>query len=136
MFSDKIKEDLPSASEYIGLRVAAGLSPKSIEAAEVGLNNSIYCLSIRDDEEKLVGMGRIIGDGGCFFQIVDIAVDPAYQGQGFGKAIMYKLNEFLEKQAPEGAYVSLLADVPADRLYKKFGFEYTAPSSVGMFKRF
>ncbi|WP_373454357.1 hypothetical protein [Cereibacter changlensis] len=27
-------------------------------------------------------MGRLIGDGGCFFQIVDIAVDPSHQGQG------------------------------------------------------
>lgn len=31
---------------------------------------------------RAVGMGRVIGDGGCFFQIVDIAVDPADQGQG------------------------------------------------------
>ena len=25
-------------------------------------------------------MGRVIGDGGCFFEVVDIAVVPAHRG--------------------------------------------------------
>ena len=33
-------------------------------------------------------MGRVIGDGGLFFQVVDIAVEPAHQGRGLGKAIV------------------------------------------------
>lgn len=35
-------------------------------------------------------MGRVIGDGGTTFQIVDIAVDPDYQGQGYGRVILEK----------------------------------------------
>jgi GNAT superfamily N-acetyltransferase len=34
-------------------------------------------------------MGRVIGDGGTTFQIVDIAVDPDYQGQGYGRVILF-----------------------------------------------
>ncbi|MFD2882298.1 hypothetical protein ACFTAO_51075 [Paenibacillus rhizoplanae] len=30
-------------------------------------------------------MGRVIGDGGCFFQVTDIAVKPSFQGRGLGK---------------------------------------------------
>lgn len=82
------------------------------------------------------GMGRIIGDGGCFFQIVDIAVNPVYQGKGLGKLIMAKITSYLDEEAPKGAYVSLIADVPADRLYQKFGFDYTYPKSVGMYKKY
>ncbi|MFN7125708.1 MAG: GNAT family N-acetyltransferase, partial [Allorhizobium sp.] len=36
---------------------------------------------------------------------------------------------------PKSAYVSLIADVPANRLYSQFGFDETAPRSVGMARR-
>ena len=38
----------------------------------------------------------------------------------------------LTANAPTSAYVSLIADVPADRLYAQFGFKPTAPRSLGM----
>ena len=40
-------------------------------------------------------MGRVIGDGGTTFQIVDIAVDPDYQGQGYGRVILEKIMEYI-----------------------------------------
>ncbi|WP_371264781.1 GNAT family N-acetyltransferase [Paenibacillus sp. CF384] len=117
------------------MRLAAGLSPRDEAAASIALKNSIYAVSLRVSG-RLVGMGRIIGDGGCFYQVVDIAVDPAFQGRGLGKQIMTELMNDMDAHAPAGAYVSLLADVPADRLYQKFGFTYTAPQSLGMFKNY
>jgi len=33
-------------------------------------------------------MGRVVGDGGCFHQVVDIAVLPRHQGKEVGKRIM------------------------------------------------
>lgn len=80
-------------------------------------------------------MGRVIGDGGCFLQIVDIAVRPDYQGQGLGKVIMNELMDYLKRETPADAYVSLIADQPADKLYLKYGFRYTAPDSLGMYLR-
>lgn len=127
--------EVPSAEEYVAMRVRAGLSPKDVKASEIGLKNSIFAVSIRD-QSTLIGMGRIIGDGGCFYQIVDIAVDPKYQGQGLGKRIMSELTSFLDSNVPKGAYVSLIADLPADKLYEKFGFNYTSPKSVGMYRTF
>jgi len=126
----------PEADEYIALRIAAGLSPKSIEGAKIGLQHSVFAVTLRNADKQLVGMGRIIGDGGCFYQIVDIAVDPAYQGKGYGKTIMTELMNYLDHQAPKDAYVSLIADVPADQLYQKYGFALTAPRSVGMYKKY
>ncbi|MGE1080630.1 GNAT family N-acetyltransferase, partial [Bacillus subtilis] len=72
------------------------------------------------------------GDGGCFFQVVDIAVKPEHQGRGLGKAIMNALMEHVKSEFPASAYVSLIADVPANKLYEKFGFKETAPRSLGM----
>lgn len=132
----QVLNEAPTPEEYVQLRLATGLSPKSIEAARVALPNSVFATTIRDDQGQLIAMGRIIGDGGCFYQIVDIAVHPTQQGQGLGRFIMSELMEYLEQHAPKSAYVSLIADVPADALYKKFGFQYTSPSSVGMYKRY
>ena len=47
-----------------------------------------------------IGMGRIIGDGGCFFRVVDIAVLPEHQGKGLGKRIMKALTDHLSEQVP------------------------------------
>lgn len=125
----------PEPEEYNSLRVVAGLSPKDLEGSKTGLQNSLFIVVLRE-ANKLVGMGRVVGDGGCFFHIVDIAVDPDYQGKGLGKRIMSELVKYLDETAPKGSYVSLIADIPADGLYKKYGFEYTYPKSVGMYKRY
>jgi ribosomal protein S18 acetylase RimI-like enzyme len=77
-------------------------------------------------------MGRVVGDGALFFQIVDVAVEPEHQGQGLGKKILEALMTELRQRVPAEAYVSLIADGEAHRLYEQFGFELTAPASVGM----
>ncbi|OOY02930.1 GNAT family N-acetyltransferase [Thioclava sp. F28-4] len=125
---------VPSVAEYMRLRSVAGLSAFSEEAAGKGLAGTLYAVVI-EHEGAAVGMGRLIGDGGCFVQVVDIAVDPRYQGQGLGKAIMSELTSFITEHLPASAYISLIADIPANSLYEKFGFEETAPRSVGMARR-
>ncbi|MFC9711426.1 GNAT family N-acetyltransferase [Paenibacillus sp. NPDC056933] len=124
----------PSAAEYLALRKIAGLSAMSKEGAEMGLPNSLFAVCLRKENE-IVGMGRVIGDGGCFFQVVDIAVHPEYQGKGYGKLIMSEIMNYLRERVPARGLVSLLADVPADRLYAQFGFAYTRPKSEGMWWR-
>jgi hypothetical protein len=42
------------------------------------------------------------------------------------------LVDYVDKHAPE-AYVSLVADTPAQRLYPQFGFKTVEPS-IGMFR--
>jgi hypothetical protein len=48
-----------------------------VEAATQGLANTWYAVSIRR-QRQCIAMGRIVGEGGCFFHIVDIAVQPEY----------------------------------------------------------
>ena len=126
-----IRLAIPAIATYQLLRVAAGMSAKSTEAAAKGLPNSLFAVQVLLGDE-VVGMGRIIGDGGCFFQVVDIAVLPAHQGKGLGKLIMREIRQFIDSDVPESAYVSLIADGQAQDLYAQFGFRHTAPASVGM----
>lgn len=130
----KIIREAPGVSDYLKLRDLAGMSPRSEEGAAIGLANSLFAVSLHD-EKGLAGMGRIIGDGGCVMQVVDIVVRPDLQGRGLGKTIMGEIMGFLERHAPPLTYVSLIADVPADKLYRQFGFEYAAPGGHGMFWR-
>ena len=122
---------IPAIATYQQLRIAAGLSAKTAEAAAKGLPNSLFAVQVLLGDD-VVGMGRIIGDGGCFCQVVDIAVLPAHQGQGLGKLIMREIRQFIDSDVPESAYVSLIADGQAQDLYAQFGFKHTAPASVGM----
>jgi ribosomal protein S18 acetylase RimI-like enzyme len=125
----------PLPKDYINLRVEAGMSEKSMEAASIGLRHSLFAVSIYR-VSNLVAMGRLIGDGGAFFQIVDIAVKPDHQGNGLGKLVMEEIMAYLEQHTYVGSYVSLIADDPANKLYEKFGFSYTNPESHGMYRKF
>lgn len=126
-----IRAQIPTPEEYVRLREVAGLSAFSREAVEAGLKGTVFA-ALALHQNSVVGMGRLIGDGGCFFQIVDVAVEPAHQGRGLGKAIMSALMAHVEAELPSTAYVSLIADVPANKLYERFGFGETAPRSLGM----
>lgn len=126
-----IEARTPSVEDYLRLRAAGGLSAFSREAAEISLQGTVFSTLVLH-RGMTVGMGRLIGDGGCFFQIVDIVLEPAHRGQGLGKAIMSSLMAHVETELPRTAYVSLIADVPANTLYEQFGFKETAPRSLAM----
>ena len=131
----------PSVENYISLRAFTGLTPKTLQAATVGLANTLFAVQIVESSspDTMVGMGRMIGDGGCFFLIVDIAVLPAHQGKGLGKMIMKELKNWMDKNVPKSGTALLFADGRANELYKQFEFVETAgltPSSVGMACRY
>ncbi len=128
----EIKHHIPDIDSYIRLRKNTGLSPRSRKAAELGLPNSLFAVTAYDGE-KVVGMGRVIGDGGCNYEVVDVAIEPKYQGKGLGRSVMEAIMTYLEDGAPKGSYISVIADVPA--LYEKFGFKLCSPDSEGMYIR-
>lgn len=78
-----IRLAIPALATYRQLRVAAGLSAKTTEAAAKGLPNSLFAVQVLYGD-AVVGMGTVIGDG------------------------------------------------QAQALYAQFGFQHTAPASVGM----
>ena len=126
----RVECEVPSVADYRRLRDIAGLTRRSLAAAEAGLPKTAVGVVARLGEEA-VGMGRAVGDG-LFYQIVDIAVAPDHQGRGLGGRIMALLMDELARIAPAEAYVSLIADGEAHRLYGRFGFAATAPASIGM----
>ncbi len=124
-----VMEETPSIEDYLRIRKHAGLSAKSRDAAAKGLPNSLFAVTVFCQGEA-VGMGRVIGDGGCFYQVVDIAVVPAHQDRGLGRRIMQRIMGFIEENALPGCYVSLIANDGA--FYVPFGFCNVSPPDDGM----
>lgn len=125
------RPEIPGVEEYRRLRELCELSPKTLEAAEKGLPNGLFSTTIRHDGQ-LVAMGRVVGDGGCNFEVIDIAVHPDHQRRGLGSRIMQAIKDYLDENAPESAYITLIADHHSPALYSKFGFEPVTPKSIGM----
>lgn len=128
-------EGYPTIEEYIHLRTASGLTPKNAEQAGAAINGSWYGIYAAEESspKKPVAMGRIIGDGGWYFLIADMATLPEHQRRGLADAIVKRLIARIKSHAAKGlAYVTLSADAPGRRLYEKNGFEDTMPKEMGM----
>ncbi|EJT79896.1 GNAT family N-acetyltransferase [Gaeumannomyces tritici R3-111a-1] len=132
---------MPPVPAYRNLRVAAGLTSITEPQASRAISGTWYGCHIRyavpphqssnPTVDQVVGMGRIISDGGWYFHIADMAVLPEHQRQGLGVAIMQELLAYIEQNKPsEGVpNINLMADPPGISLYKKTGFVYS--SNVG-----
>jgi GNAT superfamily N-acetyltransferase len=87
---------------------------------------------IAEATTETVGMGRLLGDGGWYFHVIDMAVLPEHQRRGLGDVILTALLDRVRTHAPQGAFVNLLADAPGIALYRRHGFVPTSPTSDGM----
>jgi GNAT superfamily N-acetyltransferase len=127
----RLAKRVPSIGDYNRVRVAAGLSEKSVEAARLGLANTVFGVYV-ENRGEVVGIGRVVGDGGLFFEVVDIAVVPEHQKRGLGKMIMDALVSWLTVNAPPTAFISLIADEGLSGFYERYGFRVRPPEAPGM----
>lgn len=125
-----IQPGTPLIPEYRNLRKSAGLTPVTeAQAARVASGSWYGCHIIYQTPKsagrsQAVAMGRIIGDGGWYFHIADMATLPEHQRKGLGGIILKHLLSYIRENSPEDGkpYISLFADPPGRRLYEKHGF--------------
>ncbi|MFN8193563.1 MAG: GNAT family N-acetyltransferase [Nocardioidaceae bacterium] len=122
----------PAPEDYQRLRLEAGLTPRSRDQAELALGGAWAACHVVDSRDgSTVAMGRLIGDGGWYFHVVDMAVLPEHQRRGLGDRVLTRLLDRIAEEAPPDAYVSLMSDPPGRRLYERHGFA-ESQRSVGM----
>ena len=88
------------------------------------LKNTLYSIEVIDDN-TIIGMGRLIGDG-MYYMMVDIIVEPSYQGKGIGSNIVNKLIEYVHRETPVGgrSSIQLIAEKGKESFYVKLGFKF------------
>ncbi|XP_076926329.1 histone acetyltransferase TAP1-like [Bidens hawaiensis] len=84
-----------------------------------------------NNEKKLIGMARATSDHAFNATIWDVLVDPSYQGQGLGKALIEKLIRALLQR--DIGNISLFADSKVVEFYRNLGFEADPEGIKGMF---
>ncbi|XP_010499752.1 PREDICTED: acetyltransferase NSI isoform X2 [Camelina sativa] len=85
----------------------------------------------QQQEKKLIGMARATSDHAFNATIWDVLVDPEYQGQGLGKALVEKLVRALLQR--DIGNISLFADSQVVDFYQNLGFEADPEGIKGMF---
>lgn len=111
----------PTIEEYLLLRETVGWGLPDIGAVKESLENALFSVCLEKDN-KLIGCGRVVGDGGLYFYIQDIIVLPEHRGKGYGRIIMNEVMKFINKKAKEGAFVGLFSAKGIEEFYKKYGF--------------
>lgn len=95
----------------------APLGEKDPADLAVAFGNSRFVCFVFDGA-ALIGAGRALADGIDCSYIADVAVHPAYQGTGVGKAIVANLVE----QSAGHRKIILYAAVGKEAFYTKLGF--------------
>ena len=123
----------PPVADYVRLRAESGLSQKSEAQAAPALAGTWWgCHVVHDATGEVVAMGRVIGDGGWYFHIADMATLPQHQRRGLGDLVMTALLDRIRAEAPPTPYVTLMADPPGRKLYARHGFIEDRDRTIGM----
>ena len=117
------RENCLELDDYRSLRESVGWQNFSKEQACSALGNSVYDITVVNDDTT-IAMGRLIGDG-LYYLIVDVVVRPEFQGKGIGSKIIDMLLEYVNSNLTEGsrASVQLISEKGKEDFYIKKGFK-------------
>lgn len=117
------RENSLTYEEYVSLRISVGWNNFDEGQVSDSISNSIYNITAIDNG-RAIAMGRLIGDG-IYFMIVDIVVNPEFQGKGIGSRIIEMLLKYVEDRTPTGgrSSVQLIAEQGKEEFYIKRGFK-------------
>lgn len=107
---------------------------KNLEVLEQAINHSLQVISAWNEDE-LVGLIRVVGDGFTIIYVQDILVHPDYQDKKIGTELMTKI---LDNYPEVRQKVLLTEDAPDVRhFYEKFGFtSCDKGNAVAFYKEF
>lgn len=120
----------PSIDDFVSLRAKVGWQSGSLAMVDTSLKNSLFHVTVYE-KDKLIGMGRVIGDSAMYFYIQDVVVDPKYQNLGIGAALMEQIENYLAGAAKQGATVGLLAAKGKEAFYQRYSYIERPNTSLG-----
>lgn len=124
----RIDDRLPTWSEFRALHAAVkwGELPATSSGILESSNWGVVAIDTRDG--SVIGTSRAMRDARGWFSIWDVIVDPAYQSQRVGSAMVQRLLERIRQDAPSGGNVFLFTF--SHPFYEKLGFREETCSMV------
>lgn len=114
--TDPARLDIDVICDFLSRSYWANDRPR--ERIERSLANSlVFGLH---DEEKQIGLARVVTDYATFAWLCDVFIDDAYRGKGLGKWLMETI---LDHPDLQGLRRWLLATRDAHGLYSQFGWK-------------
>lgn len=128
----KTKENCKNVEDFNLLFDLVGWGAHDKNVSKIALDNTFYSISIYDDD-KIIGYGRIIGDGICYLYIHDIMVRPEYQNKKIGTMVMNKLLDKIKEVKKDNEYLRVYLGVAKGKeaFYEKFGFIKRTEAGLG-----
>ncbi len=123
----------PTYSEYKKLRGSVGWWETDEIATGTALQNSLFS-AVAVEHDTVIGVGRVIGDGGLYFYVQDLIIHPEFQNKGFGKSLLKELMGYIMTTAKPGAFVGLMATKGLEKYYEPFGFKARDEDAPGMYQ--
>lgn len=128
-----IKEGTPSVKDYLRILSALGWPHRDPRAIKIAMANSV-CSVCAEDNGKVVGFGRIVGDGALHLYITDLFVHPLYQNRGVGSEILRVLSEYCDSIEFTNTFIELIPSRGKSEFYRSFGFHSLETVDLAMGK--
>lgn len=128
----QVRNNTITVEEYLEIRTSVGWIRLQEKQAKTALKNSLLTVGAYD-EDRLVGMGRLVGDGAVICYVQDLIVIPEYQHLGVGSQILDTLLEYVEELRMEGSQMMLCLMCAKGResFYEKHGFMARPTKALG-----
>lgn len=122
-----------NVDEYLDVIESVGWSPYNKKQAQRALENSMYLVKVSVDN-KLAGIGRVVGDGVLTCILTDICVKPEFQKTGVGSVIVLRLKSLITENLSAGEKIKIQLTPVAglEPFYQQFGFKYRPKEVTGM----
>ena len=117
----KVELKAPALDEFANLRTQVKWQNPNDKRLKASIENSLFWVTVYDTD-KLIGTGRVVGDGAMYFYIQDIIVAPSYQKQGVGHLVMTYIEKYLSNTFSNGATVGLLSAHGKESFYTQYGY--------------
>jgi len=124
---------VPTVDEYAALIAAVGWKSRDPVAIGLALGNSHYAVCAQF-ENQVVGMGRVIGDGGLHYYLSDIVVLPEHQHNGIGTRIVELLNRYLDALPYRNTFVGVIAGHGTREFYEHRGYMARSTQGPAMYR--
>lgn len=129
----KLVDNILQAEDFIRLRIEAGFAEVPLEHARKALQNGLINVSAIYNG-KLVGMGRLVGDGAMYWYLQEIIILPQFQRKGIGTMIVNHLVDYAKANSVAGKFTTIggVSAKGKEPFYKKMGFEIISNGMIKM----